>query len=361
MRSVRSGPGRDQLDGEVQPGDPPRQLVAAGRLGDRGDRQVATGGGQHVEHLPVTPWTSVPPSTTRTRRASSPTTACPARSATDRRTAPSASRAAAPGRYHDGVRSAPRFGSTTRSAGRRPNVAVLEVAQQGDAGSPGGQVVAVRRVGVHVDDVVRRQPGSDDHLDGQRTQPVGDQRSPSNVPAKSTWWPRSRATSASAAARKTWPGSDARGRRGSGSGCARGASLRVAAPSEPAIDERYCPRVRPAGVQHPGDRRDRLVRQGLHQARAGPPRPAPAGDLLAGRAQAVRGPPAVRRRPAAALVHRRRAGRAAAAACAARHRLRRARGGAQAGRHRGVQPVRVRPDQRDGLAERHRGVASTPA
>ena len=64
-----------------------------------------------------------------------------------------------------------------------------------------------------------------------------------------------------------------------------------------------CPSCR---VQHPGHRRHRLVRQGLHRARARPPRSPAARHLLPRRAQAVRGPPAVRRRPPAALVHRRR-------------------------------------------------------
>ena len=45
----------------------------------------------------------------------------------------------------------------------------------------------------------------------------------------------------------------------------------------------------------------------------------------------------------------------------ARRRLRRARRRAQAGRHGRVQPVRVRPDQRHGLAERRSRRRSTPA
>ncbi len=65
------------------------------------------------------------------------------------------------------------------------------------------------------------------------------------------------------------------------------------------------PRVGTSRLQHSGHRRNRLVRQGVHQARPRPPRPAPADRVLPRRAQAVRGPPAVRRRPPAALVHRR--------------------------------------------------------
>ncbi len=70
--------------------------------------------------------------------------------------------------------------------------------------------------------------------------------------------------------------------------------------------------------------------------------PARVVDLLARRAEAVRGPPAVRRRPTAALVHRRHPRPRPAHARHARRPVRGARRRAQAGRHRRVQPVRVR-------------------
>ena len=64
----------------------------------------------------------------------------------------------------------------------------------------------------------------------------------------------------------------------------------------------------------------------------------------------------VQRRPAAALVHRRHPRPAPPEPGDARGRLRGPRGRAEAGRHRGVQPVGVRADQRGRVAERHRGL-----
>jgi hypothetical protein len=89
--------------------------------------------------------------------------------------------------------------------------------------------------------------------------------------------------------------------------------------------------------------------------------PAPTRHLLPRRAQAVRDAPATRRRPAHALVHRRRPRPRPPEPCARRGRVRRACRGAQAGRHRRVQPVRVhrRPTssgrERDQRVDRCRG------
>ncbi|CAA9213086.1 MAG: UDP-N-acetylglucosamine 4,6-dehydratase (inverting), partial [uncultured Blastococcus sp.] len=113
--------------------------------------------------------------------------------------------------------------------------------------------------------------------------------------------------------------------------------------------------VRPGAILDPGDGGYRLVRQGLPPVRPRQRGPQARRGLQPRRAQAARGPPAVRRRPAPALVHRRHPRPPAARARHARRRLRGARRGAQAGRHRRVQPVRVRADQRLRVAERHRG------
>ena len=112
----------------------------------------------------------------------------------------------------------------------------------------------------------------------------------------------------------------------------------------------------PPGSSHSGERRNGFVRQGLHHRGPEEPRPEAHRRLQPRRAQAVRVPPAVQRRPPAALVHRRHPRPAPPEPGDARGRLRGPRGRAEAGRHRGVQPVGVRADQRGRVAERHRGL-----
>ena len=114
--------------------------------------------------------------------------------------------------------------------------------------------------------------------------------------------------------------------------------------------------VDPDRIVDSGHGGNRVVRQGVHRRPPRPPRPQASGRLQPRRAQAVRVPSALRRRPAAALVHRGHPRPAPPPPGHARRRVCRPRGRPQAGRHRGVQPVGVRPDQYHRLAECHRGV-----
>ena len=225
--------------------------------------------------------------TTRTRRAPGLTTACPARSATLRRSGVQRDPRSSTGPTSRGVRSAPRFGSTTRSAGRRPNTPSSRLLSSAPPSTRAAEVVAVRQVGVDVDDVVLRDVRVRRHLDAERAQPVGDQRTLERSREVDLVAPVDGDLGQRCAARHmTHP--DARAAVAVDQDAHGGLLLR-SLPRRPAAEDRYS---RVSVLQGSSI----LVTGGTgsfgkafirHVAR--PPRPAPAGGLLPRRAQAVRG------------------------------------------------------------------------